>query len=1049
MNLIDQSLRQKALDCEKSFVVRAPAGSGKTELLIQRYLRSLLTVENPEQCLILTFTNKAVKELQERLMQMIAGERLARPETQELINQVLLYGKERNWCLESNPHRFHIMTIDAYFRKLYERFVPQGIGLMPKLTDDPTQLNEKVAQEFIHEYLIKDPCPDLLALAEDLNHNFSHLSDLLASLLGCRENWLPIIYQQELSSQAIESLFYTELRILKEAIKGRESEVLEILQFIMQYKQGMDYPITEIGLDEWILFSDILLTQRQQWRKTFRSEQGIVPEKELHPWHSKSDRQSILAALHELIVNLSESSSVLKILSLFQLWPGVIKDQDRDLKIISVLKKFVAFSLVYKQKNYLIDFADITSTLLAFLNQDEGQSVFLSHIEEKLTHLFIDEVQDLSLAQYAIFQTLIQTMSYQKKSFFVVGDPQQAIYHFRGAEVGVFRRFEETEHPGIDKLNISLQANFRSSPVLVNFVNKWSELTFGYDSLPLLGLDKALTSYASKDYEGEIFFNNYSSKEQEAWQVAQFIKQYQIKYRDRTIAILGRDRKSLKPVQKMLSRIGVAIQSNDLSRMIDKVEILDILSLMKVILEPHKKEYWLNFLSSRFFHATYQDIYYCFGIDHDNFLKFDMTLPFSEKFKKTYQKFIKVIESFLPYRKRNYISSWVNNIISALGYYKFLRKNDIESIRILIDMVNEYGWYKEIDWEKIERRCEQRSLIDSTNATVQLLTIHKAKGLEFDCVILPNLSARLPTSDRPLLSFISWDQYALWGISPDDDEIKNRFNFCHKVNKLHQQHEAERLLYVALTRAKKTLYLSGNNQSEDLRSFWKLITPLADDINEHLDLELPSKLKKDIEKIPLYHEPNSVDISLISMNEDPLELQVMTDDIEHLRIIGLMIHDILSTLKKYPYDITIFKSNLLISLWRKHGGLREDYERVKQQIGWLLLQIQKSEFLKEIYQKDIIQDHREYALYYQSGDRVRKIVIDKLLKDSAGNYYLIEFKTVFYKTVSNQQRDEYYQQVLNYVNKLQSYLKAPVQGFLYYLADSKVISITDNQDIYL
>lgn len=1049
MKLIDQSFRQKALDCQKSFVVRAPAGSGKTELLIQRYLNSLLHVENPEECLILTFTNKAVKELQERLMQMISGDRVARPETQDLINKVLCYEKDKSWNLISNPHRFHIMTIDAYFRKLYERFVPQGIGLMPTLTDDPVDLNQKIAQEFIHEYLIKDPCPDLLSLVEDLNHNFNHLSDLFASLLSCRENWLPIIYQEELSTEAITSLFYTELQVLNHAISGRERQVLDILQFIIQYKVEIIQPITNIGLQEWMIFADVLLTQRQQWRKTFRTEQGIVPEKDLHPWHSKSDRQNILTGLHDLVTCLSTFPSVLKILSLFQLWPGIIKDEYRDLKIISVLKKFVAFSIIYKEKNYLIDFADITSTLLAFLNQEEGQTAFLAYIEAKLTHLFIDEVQDLSLAQYAIFQSLIQTMNYQPKSFFVVGDPQQAIYHFRGAEVGVFRRFEEAIYPGIEKLNISLQANFRSSPTLVDFVNKWSELTFGGDSLPLLGLDKALMSHASKDYEGQIVFNQYSSREQEAWQVAQFIKNYQITHSDHTVAILGRDRKSLKPIQKMLLRLGIPIQSNDLSRMIDKSEILDILALVKVIIEPEKKEYWLNLLSSRFFHATYQDIYYCFRVEHESFFKFDINFSFSEKFKKTYLRFMKIIESFLPYRKRNYISSWLNNIIIALGYNRFLSNNELENIRLLMRMIDDYGWYKAIDWEKIERRCEQRTLIDPRHSSIQLLTIHKAKGLEFDCVILPNLSTRLPTSDRPLLSFISWDRYALWGVSPHDDELKNRFNFCHKVNKLHQQHEAERLLYVALTRAKKTLYLSCNQQSEDLRSFWNLLYPLAPEVKKHFDLELPAKLNQAIEKIPLHHDPINIDMNVISMNEDPLELQVITQDIEHSRIIGLMIHDILSILKKYPFNLTAFKPQLLISLWRKHGGSVDHYDLVKHEIGWLLLQIQKSEFLQKIYQKEIVEDYSEYALYYQAGDQVRKIVIDKLLKDSLGNYYLIEFKTVFYKAVSADQHNLYYKQVSNYLDKLRSYLKSPVEAFLYYLADSKVISIVNDEDIYL
>ena len=121
----DHAQRLAALNPEASFIVQAPAGSGKTELLIQRFLVLLQRVKLPEEILAITFTNKAVNEMRHRLIQALASATTATPPstphkklTWELAKKVLEKDHAQNWRLLENPQRLRIQTIDSLCRRI-------------------------------------------------------------------------------------------------------------------------------------------------------------------------------------------------------------------------------------------------------------------------------------------------------------------------------------------------------------------------------------------------------------------------------------------------------------------------------------------------------------------------------------------------------------------------------------------------------------------------------------------------------------------------------------------------------------------------------------------------------------------------------------------------------------------------------------------------------------------------------------------------------------------------------------------------------------------
>ena len=127
MNLPDQQARERALDTTRSFIVQAPAGAGKTELLMQRYLALLACVRQPESILAITFTRKAAAEMRRRVLEALdraAGPRPEKPHQQrtwELARRARERDEKLGWQVAACPHRLQIRTIDSFCAALVRR----------------------------------------------------------------------------------------------------------------------------------------------------------------------------------------------------------------------------------------------------------------------------------------------------------------------------------------------------------------------------------------------------------------------------------------------------------------------------------------------------------------------------------------------------------------------------------------------------------------------------------------------------------------------------------------------------------------------------------------------------------------------------------------------------------------------------------------------------------------------------------------------------------------------------------------------------------------
>src|SRR5579863_1150811 len=228
----DQQRRRTAIDPARSFAVQAPAGSGKTELLIQRVLRLLAIVERPEAIVAITFTRKAAAEMLERIVEALRGasegtavsqphERL----TRDLAAAALERDRKLGWNLLDHPGRLRVQTMDALWLSIAgEMPWLARLGAMPRIEDDTRALYEEAARRTV--LLIGgEPryCEPLKILLRHLDNHATRLQQLLADMLAKRDQWLPLAVETGDSERgALENAM---LRASAEAVDTAERSI--------------------------------------------------------------------------------------------------------------------------------------------------------------------------------------------------------------------------------------------------------------------------------------------------------------------------------------------------------------------------------------------------------------------------------------------------------------------------------------------------------------------------------------------------------------------------------------------------------------------------------------------------------------------------------------------------------------------------------------------------------------------------------------------------------------------------------------------------------
>ena len=864
--LADDKPRQLAINPHGSYAVSAPAGSGKTELLIQRTLSLLSKVEQPEAILGITFTRKAANEMRERVskaLSMAHNDVAIASEHEQLTRNLALAVLERdrelNWGLLTNPNRLRFQTIDGLCRQLANQLcLETGIVIPPDMTEDPKALCLSAAERLI-DYL-EDPGSvgeQLRILVTHLDGNLGKLVELIRDLLSSRDSWLPIIVPGHIDEyylqDRVDALVEEALMQAAESLMPYFGELEELLDFACQYREGANWLSPDLGnqvpeaqashLRSWKALCSFLMTGGGEFRGSVDKRLGFPTEAENL---SKANAKARKEQMKTLLADLAEDSELKARLQRISILPEMDRDKSGPINqaLFRILPVAAAeFDLLCQERGET-DYTAVAMAALDALGTPDQPTPLALRLDYRIEHILVDEFQDTSSMQVELLRRL--TAGWQDgdgRSLFIVGDGMQSIYGFRKANVSLFIR---ARREGIDHVQlqpIDLTSNFRSDQQIVDWVNtSFSRIFPEQDNLVQGQVAFREAQATRKPSDWGVQLNGYASELQEAEHLAVDILE-KLKSGETSLAILVRGRTHLREILPALRAHGIQWQAQNIDRLSGRMAVTDIHCLTRALCCPADRIAWLSILRAPWAGFSLADLLaliqwpqsqadelskYCPSI-WSNLKNHESNPGLSAEAQLSCRRLVGTFESAFENLGVLDLRSVVEKLWFDLGGDQgLLESRDKEDVSDYLDLLE----YMEsggviVDWMSFEHKlgelysqpdgADGADGTDATDSAVQIMTIHSAKGLEFDHVYLPGLH-RQPggSNEAPLLlwwqrEFENGEEAYLLSAKPavSSERVPDLYSYLKAEENQRQRQETARLLYVATTRARKSLFVSG------------------------------------------------------------------------------------------------------------------------------------------------------------------------------------------------------------------------------------------------
>ncbi len=1069
--LQDSAQRLQAIDPRRSFIVQAPAGSGKTEILTQRYLKLLSGVSAPEQIIALTFTRKAASEMRQRILAALQQQAQAaiphsahQQQTYALAAEALAQSEAQNWQLLQQPHRLRIMTIDSLCQMisqaipLQEKQVPYA-----KITDKP-QIHYLLAARACFKHALEDSSlhQPLTYLLEHLDNRQDKLLTLFSELLAKRDQWLGIIFTGREQSkvhyeQMLQIIEQHGLARFKEAVPlqcreplcalARQIAILENNPHSLRYRLQNWEHFENLDRELGAALGALLLTSQGSLRKSFDHHVGLKRgncEDKIYTY--------LKTASKSLLSDLEQSVDFLELLINVKALPAPIYDkkQWRVLQALFTLLPLLAahLQLVFSEQNE-VDFTAVSQQALCALGGAEEPTDLTLYLDNSISHILVDEFQDTSLLQFQLLTKLVQGWQHDDgRTLFIVGDPMQSIYRFRQAEVGLFLKAQQQGLGDIPLTSLTLSCNFRSAANLVHWVNDHFNYIFPRTDDIESG---AVSFHASEPALAPLSTSfikawQLTSKEQEAKAVVQLALEELANYPEDEVAILVRSRQQLNAILPLLREKKLAFQGIEIERLFKLPHLQDLWSLVQALLMPANRLAWMALLRSPLVGLELSDLVIIANFNkkksiYEALSQLSSLHTLSEEGRIRAQYAYTVLDHALATRHQQPLVDWVNQSLKQLhadSMFDAEKKQDLEQFWLLLERCSKNSPFPDLDFFKTE--FSKLYSLQTAISRLQIMTIHKSKGLEFDSVILTGLSSAARQKDKPLLRWLTLPQHCqeeLVLISPVKAAAQAQclvYDYLEQLDKEKDNYERQRLLYVATTRAKKRLYLFDHNEKGAAGSFRNLLKHqlfTGEKEEDFLKFEgnsvEMSSLEEAIplERLPLdfYHHPpkftNSAN-ELLSFNP------VTTSN----RQIGVVAHELLQWIcDHHIFSLEQLPWPMIFNRFKSLG-----FSELEQEHAYTLLHQQITNFLADpIGQwlaKPQDEEKNEYELLVEKQGEIHTKIIDRSFT-AEGWRWVIDFKT---GKDNDESQLAHRQQVNEYAELLSTANKEPLRCGLYYLA---------------
>ncbi len=1024
----DQALRTQLLDIQQSFLVQAPAGSGKTSVLVQRYLCALAGAQSgPEEVIAITFTRKAAAEMRERILNALqAAANSAAPtndyelQTWQLAQKVLLRDQQSNWQILDNPARLKIQTIDALCASITKQMpILSRFGAQPQIAANPETLYSTAVDQLLEsldhatEYPYKN---SLYVLLQHLDNDRIKAKRLLQQVLSTREHWLPLLTQHNTDAKE----YHTALRMyIEQGLLLACAEAIDELQALRP--PVLDLAVIQVeepeDLQAWLVIAQKLLTVDGEWRKTVTAAQGFHPPSKAKNKEEKQQLQAAKDAMLAMLEQLQAHDEFRQGLSLLkELPPFSYTEQQWQIvqSLIAVLPVLAAqLSVVFRDQGQVDFIAVALAALTALQDQDAPTDLALA-LDCKIQHILVDEFQDTSHMQFRLLEQL--TAHWQAgdgRTLFLVGDPMQSIYSFRQADVGLFIKARDQGVGALPLHFVQLSSNFRSVAPLVQWINTVCASSFPGVDNKTLGAIAYTAAIATKNIAVDAVpvdciavSDAYVSE-----QIVQIIRDTQAKDPSATIAVLVRAKSHLEKILPALRVAKIGFQGIDIETLNKRPLIQDLLALTKAILHLDDRIAWLAILRAPYCGLELKEI--------------QLIAQYPGTVFAAMQDAQVLQELSLNSRARvQHVAAALSNVLSLYGRVSiedlFVQAADELGIKSTLRHSDEqYEWDAYLQFlEKVAQQPEitvpgylEQELqklylqpIASTESNlVQIMTIHKAKGLEFDVVILPDLDKSIRSFDQELLLLEQRDydhQYLLFApIRAADQEEDPIYKYLAWCRRQRAEYETLREFYVAVTRARKRLYCLANideakNVSGMLKRVWESLGHQFSSCTEGQALTIEPD--RSLRRLPqTWFTELQAKALPISKIQQPLRAW----DINWVNHAGTLLHRMLCHIAQIGIDnLSASYISTVPEICRQHLRARglplEEQGKIQGIIQTALDNMFSDPFGRKILSAQHKESYTEWRLTTLEADQFKNVRLDRVFLDQDDILWLIDYKLV-------------------------------------------------------
>ena len=843
--------QQRALNIEKHICVTAGAGSGKTTVLVERYLKILREGNaDPQEIVAITFTDKAAAEMKERIIEELS----LHEECERAEQDTPLQG------LREKMGTAHISTIHAFCSRILREF-PLQAGVPANFS-----ILQGIDQKLLLQETVKATLSDLATNEEDKHRGeFTRLLqryggqqklvDLLSTMINQRdalEHLMEEIYRHPNDTEIRDAL-QKRVRERQQEIQERRMSTIDIPEFIrclntvLQVARGkkadgvqkLIHPLA--AQYESNLNSPELPNLLQEIARFITTGKNEIATQSFLP---KSIDRTGIADEIDFLVATSKKIKTIPILEKEkdEKTDDVETDDDFLLSTIhDLLKLYIRISKAYRTAKLSQGKLDFTDLQLKTRDLVRNNAEIRQKLVSRHKYYMVDEYQDTNELQYELVMLLTNELT--AANLFIVGDPKQSIYAFRGADVRVFTKTKEkiVENGGDD---IQLTENFRSLRNTVGFVNyffnhlmgdgKETEFEVAYEALTQArpvksnGTVEILLGKQDEDLADEYSLIAHHIKSMKANAETIYKRgtngqeaEQPIAYGD--IAILIQTRTHLPNIENALLEADIPYLTTGGVGFYQRQEIYDIWNYLNFLNDPKENQTSLAaVLRGPAFGISDTELY---EISCQNGEHFWEQAQHYKEASDNLRTAITILKKHQQFARRMPVNQLIVTIVNETGmigtlktgkqgqqrwvnYQKLLEHarnfDGDETKQILPDFIE----FLDILIE--EERREGQAPIEASSDAVQIMTIHASKGKQFPVVILPRLDRKGQTDREPFIDEAFGIGFS--PLNPDKDYGRTEPDIVTQMkNRANEKEIAEkkRLFYVGTTRACDRLILSG------------------------------------------------------------------------------------------------------------------------------------------------------------------------------------------------------------------------------------------------